>query len=138
MRLRAALSVGSVISAASLALLTSASASANPRAEAVSTLGRDAPWIVGWNEVAVTLDNTGLPAFSGTVSVRPRARYGPSGGRDLVAVEVTLAKDEGARVLLPFHLEPGVSVDVLVGETSGAGDATHVALGVTQPSESTA
>jgi hypothetical protein len=135
MRRRAAIVVAGVAAFASLA---SASAIAAPRASVVSTMGVDAPWIVGWNEAAVTLDNTGLPAFSGTVSVRPRFHYGARSGADLVSVDVTLAAGEGARVLLPFHLEPGVAVDVVVDDGSGSVDTKPVALGVTQPAESTA
>jgi len=115
-------------------LLCTTIALATPRLEVTHVQGRDAPWVGGWNEAVVTLDNTDLPAWRGEVVVDP-AYDRKSSDRPAVRVPVTLAAGEGARLLVPFYVNAGTSPSVVL-TTAGEGEVASITLGVTRTVES--
>jgi len=105
-------------------------AEAKPNMDVAHVLGRDATWIVGWNEAVVTLENKDQPAWRGEVVVDPTYDH-RSLDRPTVRVPVTLAAGESARLVLPFYLPAGSWPTVIMVE--GGKDAFNQPLGLTHP-----
>ncbi|MGZ3456580.1 MAG: hypothetical protein ACXVEF_43645 [Polyangiales bacterium] len=123
---------------AGLALMFGASiANAKPRLDVAHVQGKDAPWVVGWNEAVVTLD-TGVDglAFRGEVVIDSTYdRHGDSSAT--VRVPVSLAAGESARLLIPFFLNPGRYPSVAL-RTAAEGEIAAQSLTLTRPIESIA
>jgi hypothetical protein len=123
---------------AGLALLFGASAAwARPKLDVAHVQGRDAPWVVGWNEAVVTLDtNADGLAWRGEVVVDSTYdRHGDASAT--VHIPVSLAAGEAARLLIPFHLQPGRYPSVSL-RTAADGEIAAVPLTLTRPIESIA
>src|SRR3954469_2637124 len=100
-------------------------ASARPNMDVQHVQGRDATWIVGWNEAVVTLENKDQPAWRGEIIVDPTYDH-RSLDRPTVRVPVTLAAGESARIVLPFYLPAGSWPTVIMVE--GGKDAFNQPL----------
>ena len=120
------------ISCALVASLVARAADARPLLDVSHVQGRDAPWIVGWNEAVVTLENKDLPAWRGEVIVDPSYDH-RSLDRPSVRVPVTLAAGESARIVLPFYLAAGSWPTVIL--VSAAEDVGNLPLSLTHPIE---
>ena len=124
---------GLVALAAALATTALAgAASAKPTLDVAHVLGRDAPWVVGWNEAVVTLDNKDGGAWRGEVIVDPTFDHHAI-DRPSVRVPVTLAAGESARLVLPFYLPSGSWGTVMLLE--GGREAAQQPLGANTPIE---
>lgn len=110
-------------------------ASATPRLEVTHVQGRDAPWIVGWNEAVVTLENDGGIAWRGEIAVD--ASFDRRDRSASVRVPVSLSTGESARVLVPFHLNPGTFPNVTL-RTPDDGEVATQGLSLTQRIEGVA
>jgi hypothetical protein len=114
-------------------LLATSIAGAVPGLDVAHVQGRDTPWILGWNEAVVTLDNTRGAAFRGEVAID--ASYGSvRSERPSVRVPVSVAAGEVVRVRLPVWLTPGTTPTVLL-TAAGEGEVAQVPLGLTHLSE---
>jgi len=120
------------VALATALVLAPAIASARPNMDVQHVQGRDATWIVGWNEAVVTLENKDQPAWRGEIVVDPTYDH-RSLDRPTVRVPVTLAAGESARIVLPFYLPAGSWPTVIMVE--GGKDAFNQALGLTHPIE---
>ncbi len=107
-------------------------AHATPKLDVAHVQGRDAPWVVGWNEAVVTLDNADGHGWRGEVAID--ASFDKRGDRPSVRVPVSLAAGESARLLIPFHLQPGTFPNVLL-RTSADGEVSSQSLNLTRPIE---
>lgn len=116
-------------------VVVGAVAHATPRLDVAHVQGRDAPWVVGWNEAVVTLDNADGHGWRGEVAID--ASFDKRGDRPSVRVPVTLAAGESARLLIPFHLQPGTFPSVLL-RTSADGEVSSQSLNLTRPIEGVA
>lgn len=120
----------------SLIALLPATAWATPRLSVTHVQGADAPWVVGWNEAVVTLDNADAPAWRGEVTID--SAYERRGDdRGSVRVAVSLAAGESVRLLLPFHLHAGTFPNVIL-RAPGEGEVASQALSLTRPIEGVA
>jgi hypothetical protein len=121
---------------ASLILAFPAIASATPRLDVKHVQGADAPWVVGWNEAVVTLDNADGAGFRGEVAIDSSYDRHPD-GRPSVRIPVSLAAGESARLLVPFHLNAGTFPNVVL-RASGEGEVASQALNLTRAIEGVA
>jgi len=110
-------------------------AAATPRLEVAHVQGRDAPWIVGWNEAVVSLENAGGPSFRGEVLIE--TSFDPTHERPTLRVPVSLAAGESARLVLPFFLQPGAAPQAIL-RTQVDGEVASHPLGVARPFEGVA
>jgi hypothetical protein len=118
-------------------ILTTSIASAWPKLDVAHVQGRDAPRVVGWNEPVVTLDTVadGI-AFRGEVVIDSTYdRHGDASAT--VHIPVSLAAGESARLLVPFHLQPGRYPSVSL-RTASEGEVAAQPLTLTRPIESIA
>lgn len=123
-------------SAAALVLALPALAAAAPRLSVLHVQGADAPWVVGWNEAVVTLDNVDAPAWRGEVLVD--SSYDLRGDeRGSLKIPVSLAAGESVRLLMPFHLHAG-SLPRVILRAPGEGEIASQALSLTRPIEGVA
>lgn len=107
-----------------------------PGLEVAHVQGRDTPWILGWNEAVVTLDNARGAAWRGEVSID--ASYGTvRGERPAVRVPVSIGAGEVVRVRLPVWLTPGTTPTVILS-AAGEGEVAQQPLGLTHLSEEVA
>lgn len=121
---------------ASLVLAVPGLAMATPRLDVKHVQGADAPWVVGWNEAVVTLDNADGAGFRGEVAIDSSYdRHADS--RASVRIPVSLAAGESARLLLPFHLNAGTFPNVVL-RASGEGEVSSQALNLTRGIEGVA
>lgn len=122
--------------AAFVAFAMPALARATPTVDVQPVQGKDAPWVVGWNEAVVTLVSDGS-AWRGEVDVDPSSdHHGDPAGT--VRVPVSLAAgDRGQRVLIPFFLNAGRYPSVTL-RTPADGEVASHALGPTRPLEGVA
>lgn len=118
-----------------VSLLVAGTAAATPRLDVTHAQGRDAPWVVGWNEAVVTLENAGGPSFRGEVLLE--ASFDPSHEHPTLRVPVSLAAGESARLLLPFYLQPGAAPSAVL-RTQADGAVATQPLGVARPFEGVA
>ncbi len=123
------------LSAGLVASLVAATADATPRLDVAHVQGRDAPWVVGWNEAVITLDNADGAAWRGEVAIDASYERNPD-SRPSVRVPVSLAAGESARLLVPFHLQPGTFPNVIL--RTGSEEVGTVALTLTRPIEGVA
>lgn len=123
---------------AGLALFLAAAPSwARPKLDVAHVQGRDAPWVVGWNEAVVTLD-TGVDGLAWRGEVVVDSTYDRHGDASAtVHIPVSLAAGESARLLIPFHLQPGRYPSVSL-RTAADGEIAAVPLTLTRPIESIA
>jgi len=122
--------------AASLILALPAIAMATPRLDVKHVQGLDAPWVVGWNEAVVTLDNADGTGFRGEVAIDTSYDRHPD-GRATVRIPVSLAAGESARLLIPFHLNAGIFPNVVL-RAAGEGEVASQALNMTRAIEGVA
>jgi hypothetical protein len=119
------------------ASLTTAAAWARPKLDVAHVQGRDAPWVVGWNEAVVTLD-TGVDGLAWRGEVVVDSTYDRHGDASAtVHIPVSLAAGETARLLIPFHLQPGRYPSVSL-RTAADGEIAAIPLTLTRPIESIA
>lgn len=122
--------------AAAIAFALPAIALAAPRLSVTHVQGADAPWVVGWNEAVVTLDNADAPAWRGEVIVDSSYdRHADERGS--LRVPVSLAAGESVRLMMPFHLHAGTFPNVVL-RAPGEGEVASQALSLTRPIEGVA
>jgi hypothetical protein len=121
---------------ASIVLAVPALAIAAPRLDVAHVQGRDAPWVVGWNEAVVALDNVDGAAWRGEVLIDSSYDRHPD-SRGSVRVPVSLSAGESVRLLIPFHLHAGTFPNVIL-RTTGEGEASSTALTLTRGIEGVA
>lgn len=109
---------------------------ATPRLDVAHVQGKDAPWVVGWNEAVVALDNVDGGAWRGEVVVDSSYDRHPD-SRGSVRVPVSLSAGESVRLLIPFHLHAGTFPNVIL-RASGEGEASSTALTLTRGIEGVA
>lgn len=108
-------------------------AGAVPGLDVAHVQGRDTPWILGWNEAVVTLDNARGAAWRGAVAID--ASYGNvRSERPSVKVAVSVGAGEIVRVRLPVWLTPGTTPTVVLS-APGEGEVAQQPLGLTHLSE---
>lgn len=121
---------------ASIVLAVPVLAFATPRLDVTHVQGKDAPWVVGWNEAVVTLDNADGSAWRGEVLIDSSYDRHPD-SRGSVHVPVSLSAGESVRLLVPFHLHAGTFPNVVL-RASGEGEAASQALTLTRGIEGVA
>ncbi len=121
---------------ASLVLAVPGLAMATPRLDVKHVQGADAPWVVGWNEAVVTLDNADGAGWRGEVAIDSSYDRHPD-GRPSVRIPVSLAAGESARLLVPFHLNAGTFPNVVL-RAPGEGEVASQALNLTRAIEGVA
>jgi hypothetical protein len=115
---------------------TPAIAGAVPGLDVAHVQGRDTPWILGWNEAVVTLDNARGAAWRGEVAID--ASYGSvRSERASVRVPVSVGAGETVRVRLPVWLTPGTTPTVILS-APGEGEVAQLPLGLTHLAEEVA
>lgn len=122
--------------AAAVVLAAPSLAWAAPRLAVAHVQGAEAPWVMGWNEAVVSLDNADLPAWRGEVVV-DSSYDRHSDERASLRVPVSLAAGESVRLLLPFHLHAGTSPTVVL-RAGAEGEVASQALALTRPIEGVA
>jgi len=122
--------------AAAVVVALPAWAGAAPRLAVTHVQGADAPWVVGWNEAVVTLDNTDAPAWRGEVAV-DSSYDRHADDRGSLRVPVSLAAGESVRLLMPFHLHAGTFPNVVL-RAPAEGEIASQALSLTRPIEGVA
>lgn len=121
---------------ASVVCSLSAIAFAAPRLDVAHVQGKEAPWVVGWNEAVVALDNVDGAAWRGEVLIDSSYDRHPD-SRGSVRVPVSLSAGESVRLLIPFHLHAGTFPNVIL-RTTGEGEASSQALTLTRGIEGVA
>ncbi len=121
---------------ASVVCSLSAIAFAAPRLDVAHVQGKEAPWVVGWNEAVVALDNADGAAWRGEVLIDSSYDRHPD-SRGSVRVPVSLSAGESVRLLIPFHLHAGTFPNVIL-RTTGEGEAASQALTLTRGIEGVA
>lgn len=109
---------------------------ATPRLDVAHVQGRDAPWVVGWNEAVVQLDNADGGAWRGEVVV-DSSYDRHSDSRGSVRVPVSLSAGESVRLLIPLHLRAGTFPNIVLRAT-GEGEVASATLTLTRGIEGVA